>query len=124
MSNGGGSPSIPITGEPMMARKSPQFSPVVTHINELNAPALTSSEALTCFDKYLNYYPEFAFEKINEPNYGPAGCIAQKLGIVANRPDFASDYHFIGIMRSIDLVSKPSYVGKIVLRYGTPKASE
>jgi len=121
---GGGSPNIPITGEPMMARKSPQFSPVVLKDNEASPPVLSTSEAMECFDKYVNYFPEFVFDKICEPNYGPASCIAQKLGMFANRPDFTNDYHFIGIMRCIDLISKPTYKGKIVLKYGTPSASE
>jgi hypothetical protein len=66
---------------------------------------------------YVNKFRDFAFQKITEPDYGNKNCIARTTGVVANRPDFIADYHFISLMRIVDDLLQHNYKGTIEGNY-------
>lgn len=116
----GTSISFNISNESLSERKSPIFSKVDLENNEVFPPKLETTEISTALS-YCNPFPEFSFEKISYPDYGSKDCIAKHLGIPANKPEPVQDYHYIGLARSIDIISNPKYEGRIVVTYDTPK---
>lgn len=116
----GTSDTIIITDEELSARKSIRFSPVDGEGLEVLPPKITSSDLSEAMNKYVNDYPDFTFEKVGVPDFGQSDCIARHTGIIANQPDFVNDYFFISLMRCVDKMTTPSYVGRIIVIYDTP----
>ena len=76
-----------------------------------------------------NPFPEFAFDKISDPEYGATGFlsngkeanpIARYTGIPYST-DFIKDYHLISLFRLADKTTVPGYSGRIKLQFQTPK---
>lgn len=118
MSAGTGSP-INIPREKLKARKHASFSNVSDYFKG-STPIVTSENLSTALEKYVNPFPEFAFEKISEVDFGSSTHLGQTTGRPMNRPDFINDYYFISMMRCIDRVTLPEYKGLIKLKYNTP----
>ena len=78
-----------------------------------HTPEPKGTQPSQAMKKYQNQYSEFAFSKISPPLYGNKDSIARHTGLPANKPDFIADYHFIGLMRSIDDILTPLYTGYI-----------
>ena len=69
--------------------------------------------------KWVNPYPDIAFEKIILPYFDG---ISQYTTQISNDPDFIKDYHFISLMRCIDLYNSITYSGIITsTRGGDPQ---
>jgi len=78
----------------------------------------TGSVAMT---KFVTPWPEISFEKIAYPRWDG---VTQYQGDISNRPSFVSDYHFISLMRNIDIYLSPNYQGYIKGWVGgTPSAT-
>ena len=67
--------------------------------------------------KWINPYPQIAFEKIMIPYFDG---IYQYTARVSNDPNFIKDYHFISLMRCIDLYNKDVYNAEIQVDYNGP----
>ena len=122
----GTSPKIPITGEDFRTLSGVETSPIEGDGLEALPPLPSGanhdlpSEAMY---RYQNQYRDFAFQKITPPDYGWANNLARITGLPANVPDFVADFHFIGMMRSIDdMIHKSTqYKGVITGSWETPK---
>lgn len=127
MSDGTSNPIV-ISGESLSARKNPVFSPVegvsMTAYGkqvEVKPPVVNEDNVSEAVYQNRNCFPEFVFEKIGTPEYGVSDkAIARFTGIPVNTPDFLNDYYFIGLMRTVDKLTSPSYRGKIINIYDTP----
>ncbi len=119
----GTSPKIPITGEDFRTLKGMVTSPVANDGLEADPPLPNGTMPSEAMYKYQNQYRDFAFQKIAYPDYGYSGNIANVTGRPANQPDFIADFHFIGMMRSIDDMIHQStiYKGVITGKWNTPK---
>ena len=109
ISNTGTSGTFPVTNEDMTPGKYhaiSEFEITTVKPPEINS-GNTNSLAIT---KWVQPWPDWNFEKISVPLYDG---VCQFLGVPSNRPDFIKDYHFIGIMRNIDLYLAPTYRGYI-----------
>jgi hypothetical protein len=115
----GTTPSIKIPGTQFQRKPTVTLSPIV-YLQEANTPIPNNTTLSEAMNKYQNQYSEFAFNKISPPLYGNNDSIARHTGLPANQPDFIADYHFIGLMRSIDDMLSPSYTGYIGGRINTP----
>ena len=83
----------------------------------VNPPQLTSQGLSQALVKWVNPYPDIAFQKIVLPHFdGVYKFTAQ----ISNDPDFIKDYHFIALMRCIDLYNKDVYSGNINIHGDTP----
>lgn len=68
--------------------------------------------------KWVNPYPEIAFEKIIIPYFDG---IYKYTTRVSNDPDFIKDYHFISLMRCIDIYNKDNYSAQIIVDHDSPQ---
>lgn len=68
--------------------------------------------------KFQNPFPEFAFDKISQPDYGRG--LSSITGLPANKPDYTADYHVIALMRCIDFMLSQGYEGRIDGNYDNP----
>lgn len=126
MASGTSDPII-VSSENFSPRKNPSFSkPKGVLIDsygktvEVSPPIISAGNYSEALSK-TNIFPAFIFEKLSIPEYGASeDAIARFTGVPVNRPDFISDYHFIGLMRMVDKLTNPSYKGKIVAIYDTP----
>lgn len=90
-------------------------------IVEVQPPLVDNTNASLALNM-INPYPEFAFEKIQPPDYGAdKDCIARFTGTPINNPDFLNDYYFISMMRLMDMIMEPEYNGKLTLLYDAAK---
>ena len=121
MGNFGTSPRIGIGGQPYTTRSTVRLSPIEGEGLEAVPPQMksdgTPSEAMYA---YQNHDRDFTFQKITPPMYGTDDSIARYTGVPANQPDFIADFHFIGIMRAIDDMTRHRYSGYIGGSYDTP----
>lgn len=104
--NNGTSNKIIITDEPVNEQK---YHSIAKYVNQMVAspPSLAPGNGVsTAMLKWVNPWPEFAFDKISEPRYDGVG---QHTGTITNRPDLIKDYHFISLMRTIDIYNAPDY---------------
>ena len=119
----GTSPPINIGGEEFKPRKGVKLSEINDADLVANPPTPNGTEPSEMMSKFQNPYREFAFDKISMPNYGNSNtALARYTGIPANKPDYISDHHFIGIMRCIDSMLRQGYSGRITGDYDTPNA--
>lgn len=107
MANNAVSPTFKITSQPFLQ----QSTNKVTRFNleSVNPPSIAGdfSEAVL---KYINPYPDIAFEKIILPQWeGISNFTTQ----VSNQPDYIKDYHIISLMRCCDYINSPHYKGQI-----------
>ena len=79
----------------------------------VNPPTPNNSGDVDKLIAYTNKHSDFTFQKVCPPLYGPDNSTARYTGIPANEPDHIADFHFIGIMRSIDDILIPHYKGFI-----------
>ena len=68
--------------------------------------------------KWINPYPEIAFEKIIIPYFDGIYKFTTR---VSNDPDFIKDYHFISLMRCIDIYNKDNYSAQIIVDHDSPQ---
>lgn len=123
MANNGTSPRIGIGGETLSAQKSASISPVNNEDIVAKPPEpVNDTEPSYAMYAYRNNDRDFIFQKISPPLYGDDGTPARYTGIPANEPDFIADFHYIGIMRSIDDMLRHRYSGYISGNYNTPGA--
>lgn len=73
----------------------------------------TTGEPSLAFTKWVNPWPEFAFNRISFPKYDNATSVSWYLARPRNEPSFVMDYHYIGMMRLIDVYLAPAYSGTI-----------
>ena len=112
MSNSGTSGTFSVTNEKMTPGKYHNISQF--EITTVKPPEINDGNAVSlAMTKWMQPWPDWNFEKISFPLYEG---VCQFLGIPSNRPDFIKDYHFIGIMRNVDLYLAPTYQAYI---YGT-----
>jgi len=119
MSNFGTSPRIKISGENLSVQKGMKLSPVDGEDIVATPPVPNSdgtpSESMNI---YQNPCKDFSFQHISFPDYTQG--VAHLTGLPANQPDYIADFHFIGLMRSIDYMLRHNYTGKITGDYNTP----
>lgn len=114
-SSAGTSPRFKYTGEELIEGKYHSISSfsVTTSVTPPEvAPGNTASLSMS---KWIQPWPDWNFEKIASPLYDG---VCKYLGTPSNRPDFIKDYHFIGVMRTIDFYLAPSYAAFISCRTG------
>lgn len=101
----GTSPRVTITRERMSEGK---YHKIATQsLSNIQPPSVSTANAVSvAMTKWVQPWPTFNFNKISHPLYDRQ---AQYTGIPSNRPEFVKDYHFIGIMRCIDLFLSPTY---------------
>lgn len=126
MASGTSNP-LNVSGEELQSRNNPQFSPVEGVDTDVNGkpakvtPPVGNADYVSAAMDNRNSFPEFVFEKISVPQYGTQpDAIARYTGVPVNHPDYINDYHFIGLMRMVDGLVKPSYKGKVNNKYDTP----
>lgn len=81
--------------------------------DDVSCPKISGTNPSAVFYQYKNKYADFAFTKLSGPLYGDNESIARITGIPMNHPDYIADFHFIGLMRSLDDMNKHKYQGKI-----------
>ena len=109
ISNTGTSGAFSVTNEDMSPGKYHNISKF--EITTVKPPQINDgNSASLAMTKWVQPWPDWNFEKISIPLYDG---ICQFLGVPSNNPDFIKDYHFIGIMRNIDLYLAPTYQGYI-----------
>ena len=88
-------------------------------LQEVNPPSLQNGNRTSqSLLKWVNPYPQIAFQKVIIPYFDG---IYKYTTRVSNDPDFIKDYHFISLMRCIDLYNKDIYSGEIVVDHDSPK---
>lgn len=68
-------------------------------------------------EKYVSPWARWAFKHIAEPKYDG---IADKLGVVSNKPDFIKDEHFISLMRTVTKIVAPMYKSNVSVSANMP----
>lgn len=119
----GTSTNIGITGEEYGSNIRNWFASPAINDGASGHPPLPNKDgsASIAMLEFINNDPEFAFSKICPPLYGPVQSMPRMTGLPGNDPDYIADFHFIGVMRSIDHILQPRYRGTIDGRYITPK---
>ncbi len=120
MPNFGTSPRIHIGGEPFSPQKALTLSPIENSDLEATPPQPNGDQPSEAMYAYQNHDRDFIFQKITPPMYGADDSIARYTGVPANEPDFIADFHFIGLMRAIDDMTRHRYKGYIGGSYDTP----
>jgi hypothetical protein len=110
------SPRITITAEDFRLRRPGGISKIYRGI--VNPPVIDKTGVFSSQAINQQVYPTWNFEKIAEPRYEG---VAAFMGTPSNRPEFVSEHHIIGILRSIDLYLAPKYAGFIKTRTKTPR---
>ncbi len=105
--NSGTSGKINITGEDLAAVKYKEIHKYLLGLEAAEPPTGEDSEAIF---RFINPWPEFAFEKILEPRFDGIG---QFTGVVTNKPDLLKEGHFISLMRCVDYYKNPKYKGVV-----------
>ena len=78
---------------------------------EPKPPTINAGNAMSiAMTKWVTPWAEVAYEKICYPKWDGVG---QYTAQITNIPDFIKDYHFIALMRSVDVFNKPVYQGYI-----------
>lgn len=128
MASGTSNPIAVATGALQYRRDTAQFSPVNgielevgDSPKSVGAPIASGAQiGYLGMNGFRNRHGEFAFERINEPDWGPDDCIARYTGAPINRPAHIPDYHIIGLARAVDQLIKPVYQGRLLASYTTP----
>jgi hypothetical protein len=95
-----------------------------TGLKFVGAPELKdASDAIGELLYRTNRYPHFVFPKICPPQF-PENTLAAETRIPGNEPDFISDFHFIGLMRSIDHLLKYNHTCKITGFFQSVKSGQ
>ena len=111
-SSSGTSPTFVVSGEDIIERKYHTIS--TFEVTTVKPPQLNSgNDASLAMSKWVQPWPHWNFDKIAFPLYDG---VCQFLGTPSNRPDFIKDYHFIGIMRNVDIYLAPTYSSYIVTK--------
>ena len=124
----GTSNPISFSDEGIVKRKNPSFTPVAGyaqvddngHPVQVTAPELNPDDPSPILTDLINPYPEYMFDKLLAPDYGPDNSVARYTGEPVNRPDFIKDYTFTTLMRATDSIVKPRYTGRIEVPTETP----
>lgn len=120
----GTSPSIIIDGAEFKPQKGYGLSAIKDAELVAQSPVPNGTEPSEAMLKFQNPYPEFAFDKISQPDYGYSDkALSRITGIPANKPDYIADYQFIALMRCIDFMLKQGYNGNINGNYDTPDSN-
>lgn len=110
----GVSPAFPITAEEFKSRHVQSVTRI--GLDGVEPPVLGAGGGKSYAHALINQWFPWIDEKIVEPKYDG---IAQYLGLPSNRPTFIKDYHMIALMRAVDRILHPTYVGLIKARTGT-----
>ena len=105
-------------------REAQYFKVAKFSLKEANPPSVKintaedAANAVFAIKKWINPWPEIAFEKINFPKYsganlGKSAGVYQYLGEPSNKPDYIKDYHVISLARLVDYWAEPRWEGKI-----------
>lgn len=110
MRNTGTSAYVTITAEPMRLHLYHSVASVKTAM-QVEPPSLNVAGAVsTSMTNWIQPWPIWNYGKITEPKFDG---ICKKIGTISNRPDLISGYHFIGLMRNIDMALAPNYEADI-----------
>ena len=118
----GVSPIVDLDGAEFKLQKGYTISKIKDESIKANPPKPNSTEPSKAMENFQNPFSDFAFDKITTPDYGNDGSLARITGIPANKPDYISDHHVIGLMRCIDYMLSKGYSGTITGTYDTPNA--
>ena len=110
--------TITLSGESFNVQNGYKLSSVKDAELVAQSPVPNGDEPSPAMIKFQNPFPEFAFDKISQPDYGRG--LATITGLPANRPDYIADYHVIALMRCIDFMLSQGYEGKIDGNFDTP----
>lgn len=121
--NFGSSSRIKIGGETLTPQQGLSLSPIDDADLVAVPPEPNGDQPSQAMYNYRNRDKDFMFQKITPPMYGQDDSIARLTGIPANEPDFIADFHFIGLMRAIDDMTRHRYSGYIGGSYDTPGPS-
>lgn len=108
------SPAFPVTAEELQA--SEHQSVTLTNINGVQPPILGAQGGPSQAHNLMNKWYPWIDEKICVPKYDGVGVF---LGQATNRPTLIKDYHMIAIMRAVDYILAPVYVGTITATVDT-----
>jgi len=102
------SPAFPVTAEEFVK----QYLQAVTYTNidGVQPPTLGAQGGVSVAQNMINRWFPWIDEKIIEPKYDG---VSQYLGICSNQPTHTKDYHMIALMRAVDAILAPEYVGLI-----------
>lgn len=116
----GTSPAITITAENFDYQRVHQITDV--SIDGVSPPEIANGSAYShSMGLWKQVWSDWNYCKIVEPKFDG---IAQNLGIISNMPDFIKDYHFIGLMRNVDIYLAPSYKAHIFVEAHVPTPSK
>lgn len=104
---------VNISGQEFTVLKGFFLSPIVNSGNLASPPTPRDSSDVLGITAYVNKHQHFTFSKICPPLYGDQKSVARFTGIIANEPDYVADFHFIGLMRTIDDMLLHKYSGYI-----------
>jgi len=104
----GVSPTFPVTAEEFIKRYIQRIS--FTSIQGVQPPTLGAQGGFSTAHNLRNRWFPWIDEKIVEPKYDG---VSQFLGTPSNRPTLIKDYHMIAMMRAVDEILSPNYVGTI-----------
>ena len=108
------SPAFPISAEEFRI----WYGAVVTRIDidGVQPPMLGANGGFSRMHAILNLWHPWLDEKIVEPKWDG---ICQFTGTISNRPTYVKDYHTISVMRAVDHLLAPVYIGEIRARVGS-----
>ena len=119
INNYGVSRLIRISGQKFTLLNGFKISNISEFVNVVKPPTPSNSGDVEKLVAYTNKHSDFTFQKVCPPLYGPNYSTARYTGIPANEPDHIADFHFIGIMRTVDDILIAKYKGYIAGTWGT-----
>lgn len=115
MSNTGFSYKFTITNEKFKLSQSGAIKRY--KVSAVSAPQIATFQGQPSFGitKWINPYPQIAFEKVVLPQWGnsEANNAYIRSLTITNEPDYIKDYHFIALMRCIDFYNNSEFQAKI-----------
>jgi hypothetical protein len=107
----GVSPIFPITAEEFKLWQSQAVTRV--DIDGVEPPTLGEGGGHSAAHSLKNKWFPWIDEKLVTPKYDG---VSQFLGTPSNRPTHIRDYHMISLMRAVDYILDPQYVGNLEAR--------
>lgn len=82
-------------------------------VGAINAPVMNVFKGQPSYGitKWINPYPDIAFEKILLPQWGDntLSNAYSRSTTISNQPDYIKDYYFISLMRCIDFYNDDTF---------------
>jgi hypothetical protein len=118
--NYGTSPYVKITSESMRLNLYQNVAKLGALV--VKPPSLNIGGAVSAaMGAWVQPWPLWNYSKLTEPKFDG---ICNYIGTISNKPDMISNYHFIGLMRNVDVAIAPQYQADITASSsGNPRFS-